>query len=112
AAASASTVLGRLERWLRPDDVLCWWLDDPPKKFALLVEVLLKRCFIQRRRILRPYFLAFADDGKAVRGEPYDLARDRGISIPGAAHCAMNDVVVVQRLMRAMNIPTSALEGP
>ena len=112
AASSASTVLGRLERWLRPDDVLCWWLDDPPKKFALLVEVLLKRCFIQRRRILRPYFLAFADDGKAVRGEPYDLARDRGISIPGAAHCAMNDVVVVQRLMRAMNIPTSALEGP
>ena len=112
AAASASTVLGRLERWLRPDDVLCWWLDDPPKKFALLVEVLLKRCFIHRRRILRPYFLAFADDGKAVRGEPYDLARDRGISIPGAAHCAMNDVVVVQRLMRAMNIPTSALEAP
>ena len=111
-ACSAHTVLSRLEKWLRPDDVLCWWLDGPPKKFALLMETILRRCLLLHRRILRPYFLAWANDGKTVRGDPYALARNRSLPIPGAAHCAINDVVVVQRLMRAMKIPTSALEAP
>ena len=112
SACSAHTVLSKLEKWLRMDDVLCWWLDGPPKKFALLMETILKRCLLLHRRILRPYFLAWANDGKTVHGDPYALARSRNLPIPGAAHCAMNDVVVVQRLMRAMKIPASALEGP
>lgn len=111
-AYSAHAVFDRLTAWLKPDDVLCWWDDKPAAKLKLLLKAILKQSLPNKTCILKPYFTACVNDGKALNGNPHTLARKRGICVPKPEHCAMNDAVAVQKLMRGVKIPTQVLQEP
>lgn len=111
-AYSAHAIFDRLGEWLKPDDVLCWWGDAPAATLKLLLKAILKRNYPNKTCILRPYFMACVSDGQPLKGDPYSLAQRRGIAVPKVEHCSMNDVLVIQRLMSGVRIPTEVLSGP
>lgn len=111
-APSAHMVFEHFEKWLMPDDVLCWWHDEPAAKFAMLLKIIMNTSLPNANCILKPYFNACVNDGLSHKGSPYLLAQKRGIIVPGIEHCSMNDVITVQRLMRGVNISTQLLNRP
>lgn len=111
-AHSAHAVFERLEQWLKPDDVLCWWDNDSVVTLKLLLKAILKRNYTNETCILQPYFAACVNDGKLLEGNPYSLAGQRKVPTPQPRHCSMNDVCVIQRLMHAVKFPTQMLRKP
>lgn len=111
-AHSAHAILARLGQWLRPDDVLCWWREEPAAVLKLLLKAIMKQNYPNAACILSPYFMACVRDGHPLKGDPYSLARKRGIPVPKVEHCSINDVRAVQRLMQGVKISTDVLLGP
>ena len=111
-AFSAYAIFDRLEKWLKPDDVLCWWNDEPADALRLLLKAILKHDYSNRTCILKPYFNACVRDGKSLKGNPYALSRKRGIAVPEPEHCSLNDVSVLQKLLHRVKFPAYLLDNP
>lgn len=112
AGLSEQEALASFLEWLEPDDTLCcWhyqngktlaalqkrWADDRPPHRWLAVNQIIYSLFA-RKGILEP-------------GGLYDCARLRGLSVPVPEHCSCNDVDVLQRLLRGMQLPTRSLRS-
>lgn len=111
-APSAHTIFEELSHWLRPDDVLCWWKEYPPRVFDVLAKHFLGRAFPQARRILHPYFIFYAKAGFHTDGNMYLLAKERDLTLYLPEHCALHDVKVMRQLMQNLNQSVSILSAP
>jgi len=111
-AYSAYTIFDRLEKWLQEDDVLCWWVEEPANIFNMLTKSILKHSFAHKRCILQPYYKAYSSDSISTKGSPYLLAKRRGICTQKPEHCSINDVNVIQHLMKNLHISTNVLREP
>lgn len=103
-AYSLTKVMEGFQRWLQPDDVLCWWQNDPKelfeKEYKRLMDADLDRLSIE----LKPCFKAFVDDGFSKSGNPYDLAAAREIPRYKPAHDSLNDVWMLADLLSAVSL--------
>lgn len=107
-APSVQVVLDGMQRWLREDDVLCWWQEEPAQMFDRFVSAFLGQVVIQKKRILKPYFEE--KSGRKVKRTPYEVSLARGLRVPPIEHCSKNDVFVVWQLMRSLNVSAGILE--
>lgn len=103
-AYSLTKVMEGFQRWLQPDDVLCWWQNDPKilfeKEYKRLMGVELDRISVE----LMPCFKAFVDDGFSKSGNPYDLAAARDIPRYKPVHDSLNDVWMLSDLLTAVSL--------
>lgn len=112
AGPSEQDALAAFLDWLQPDDVLiCWhyqngktlaalhkrWADDRPPHRWLAVN--------------QSVYALFARKGILEPGGLYDCARLRGLPLPVPEHSSGNDVSLLQRLLRDLQLPTRELRS-
>ena len=111
AAKAGPRVFWNLSRWLREEDVLCWWGEQPALVFKSIVGKLQHRDVTHPMRIIYPAWRANTADSHLMTGSPYRLARDRGVRVPKVEHASANDVEAVRALLHSAFIPPAAVEN-
>ena len=97
AAEETMVVFQSLQDWLKPDDVLLWWAEDPAKTFASVSGKLLGRWMEHPVYLLQGAVVERF--GKRINA--YKLAKQHGIKVPGHDHVSVNDVEVIRAVMAA-----------
>lgn len=110
-AANAYTVLEQFEKWLEPDDVLCWWNEKVRAIYIKLYGNVRKRDPQQRSIALNKYFQAYLTDGMQRKGSVYKLCANRGMEVRGTEHCALDDVYTICMFLEAVRFPQEPLEN-
>ncbi len=101
-APLAGSAFSAFSQWLCPDDVLCVWDEPSQNILRILFRLLMKQGLTQRFVVLQPYFPILAKDDFKCDGNPYQLARARGLDIPLNVHQATSDVEVIRILFSHM----------
>lgn len=104
AAPTAATVMNRLNNWLSPLDILCWWSESTAATFIALHRLLLKQAPNYPMRLILPAIKAsLQQKGISARGSAYGIAKELAIPVSGREHCSMDDTdmirIVCQQLM-------------
>jgi hypothetical protein len=103
SAPTASSVFNQLKRWLMPDDVLCWWSDDPAATFIFLCKTLIKENPEWPMHIIAPavrdVLLGQYISAKSI----YDCKKLLQIN-HGIEHCSADDVTLIQTILLSYNI--------
>lgn len=96
--------------WLEPDDVLIWWHVEPMEMFIKCFDSSdigpLKLVNINKR------IRKFIADNKPKTGNPYEVAKTRGIYLSGVEHDSQNDVKTVFQLLTCLKIAIKELVDP
>ncbi len=103
-AGTIQDALQKLNAWLLKDDVLCWWGDQPALVFSVVVRKIFNRSVKHPMKTIFSAFAHTVKDGQTTEGTPYKLARIRGIAIPRIEHCSRNDVDVIQKLLKRVQM--------
>lgn len=111
-AQNGYTVFQRFARWLRAEDVLCWWDQLSLQYFKKAYEMLFKHTPGYRMLALNQYFGSCLADGKCIRGSAYKICAHREIAIEGTEHCAIHDVHAMRTFLESVAFPQQALESP
>ena len=111
SADAGPLVLINLFRWLRTDDVLCWWGEQPALVFQNVVGNLLHRNVNHDMRLIYPGWKMDTSDGHLKVGSPYKLARDRGIKVPDVEHSSANDVEAMRALLFGTFTSSAVIRG-
>lgn len=109
SASAGPLVLLNLFNWLYPDDILCWWNDQPALVFQNVVGNLLHRNVDHSMCVIYTVWQKLAVDGHLMVGSPYRLALDRLIPVPSVEHASANDVEAIRALLQATNISQEAV---
>lgn len=99
-------VFNNFRRWLKTDDILCWWHGDARDLYNTLSGDVQDRDGGHKAIILRDYIFGYLSGGG---GSPYKLCAEFGIESPTPAHCAENDIRTVQSLIMGIGFPQAAL---
>ena len=112
-AKNAHYVFTKFQNWLRDDDIILWWYEEPEKLFKKIVGLILKIKEPHRAISIHEYVYAFLSGQPHSRGDFYKLAEGRGIlTNPCRKHCSNNDVRVLQALMAKIQYPQELLLKP
>lgn len=98
SAPSAISVLRSLKKWLRDDDVLLWWGDDPANVFETAVKHMLKQELTHSVKLL----YHAADSITGIKGSAYKIAETLQIAVPDLPHVSTNDVEVIRLVMKKL----------
>lgn len=104
--------LTSLQRWLREDDVICFWHGDAKNILKSVCRLLLDCKIPQRIVVLRQYVDPFLVQRGVKPGNAYRVCAALGESAEGPAHQAENDVRAMQRVLRAAQYPAELLLAP
>ena len=108
-APSAAAAFMKLARWLRRDDVLCWWSEESARVYEEALGHVLRLAPRHRQLVLDRAVAAALPDAPAGHRA---LAARRGIPVPEPAHCAANDAEALRLLLEAVDYDAAALEEP
>ena len=90
-------VIKKLGYWLKKDDILLWWHEEAATFFSKLINGF---GFPKVRSGVICHILRdLLTDGISTRGNPYELAKKRGIAVPLPEHLSLNDVTVLYMLL-------------
>jgi hypothetical protein len=112
AGADEPTTLKQFFAWLAPEDRIGVWHFQAGKTLVKRYRTLLNAQAPQRwfeiHKQIMPYLPKCAKD----IGNLYALAEFCGIELPMPAHCARNDVSVLQALLASLHVPSTELLAP
>lgn len=100
-----------LYKWLRDDDILCWWSEQPALVFQNVISHLLHRDVDHLMRVIYPAWIMDTTDRHSKIGSPYQLARERGIRVPRVEHSSANDTEAIRALLHGTRTSPSAILG-
>ena len=109
-ARSAYTELEEFQKWITPDDTVCWWFDESKNISEMLFKIILGYDNIQRTIVLSDYVAGYLQNEKTFRGNQYRLAKARGLQMPRIKHDSRNDVEVIRLLLDHVAMPQDILE--
>ena len=109
---SAYHALEYFEKWLQPEDVICWWFETGRKTYEMLARRILKVTERHPSVIMVDYLRGYLQGGKKYRLNPYQLAKEFGIDVPKPEHSSQNDVTTMQLVLKKIEYPQSLLELP
>lgn len=95
SAPSAFEVLYGLFKWLRDDDILLWWGNEPFNVFANTVKHIMNYEIRQPVRMIYPTASSLCK----MSGSAYKMAQKRNLQIPKIQHVSTNDVETIRILM-------------
>lgn len=100
------------EKWLQPEDVICWWFETGRKTYEMLARRILKITEKHTSVIIVDYLRGYLQGGKKYRLNPYQHAKEFDIDVPKPEHSSQNDVATMQRVLKKIEYPQSLLELP
>ena len=112
-AKNAYSVLQSFIEWLSAEDAILWWHEESDAVFQKLVKLLIKSPFQNKTIILNKYISAFLYGDANVQKSPYQMAKAQGIDTnPALKHCAINDVMAMQKLLATIDFAQAVLQNP
>ena len=112
-ARNAYGVLSDFLRWLDEDDILLWWREKSAKLFRRLVGNIFKQTDEHRYVVVCDYVYEFLRGQPFSHGSAYEIAEGRGIdTLSRLENCAVNDVRVMQELLRYIAYPQELMLKP
>ena len=108
-ALNAHLVLKKFEKWLRDDDVLCWWNLTGQHIFIKFYGMTMKSDPSYKMLGLRPYFHMVMQDNLSWKGSVYKLSRMRDISVAGEEHCSLDTVYAMSSFLRTVGFEQNLL---
>ena len=108
-ARSCFAVMKAFEKWLKANDVLCWWFEESKRMFNETYSMMLKKEHGLRTVILSDYMVDFFKWKGRQIVSPYILARDRNIDVPDLTHDSENDVTAILNLFKGVGFPQELL---
>ena len=109
-ASSLRPVLEQLSRWLREDDVLCWWSRGGKEKLNSCLRYFGIQLPTTHHRILQNYVIPLTRRRGVSAANPYRMAKALGLQVPTQQHYSPNDVEVVGKLLQRLDFRQSELE--
>lgn len=109
-ASPLRPVLEQLSRWLREDDVLCWWSRGGKEKLSSCLRHFGLQLPATHHRILQNYVTPLTRQRGVSAANPYRMAKALGLQVPTQQHYSPNDVKVVGKLLQRLDFPQSALK--
>ena len=100
------------QKWLRPDDIICWWHQEANDLYNMFTKIAQVRNPAGKVIFLGDYIYGFLSSQKASVGSPYKLCAARGIPVPEPAHCSQNDILAIQALVKGIGFQQSYLLQP
>ena len=104
--------LDAFQKWLRADDIICWWHQEANDLFNMFIKIAQVRDLVSKVIFLGDYIYGFLAGQKASVGSPYKLCAARGIPTPEPAHCSKNDILAIQSLVKGIGFQQSYLLQP
>ena len=104
SAQSAAMVFNKLNEWLWPGDVLCWWSEPTAAAFIALHRVLIKSEPAYQMRLISPALASHLKGIKHPKRSAYYLSEKLGIPLFEQEHCSADDVRVVRNLLQHLNV--------
>jgi len=108
SAPAASSVLVSLENWLDPKDIVYWWHQDSKSHFGRLFRALLSRKSSMQSAVICQTVKSALAGNFIERGNPYQIAKARSLTVPSQEHYAPNDVETLRLLMQSVFENTNA----
>lgn len=106
-------VLTNLEEWLHEDDVICIWAKDAKNILKSSYNLVLKKKVSQRIVIISDYVYPYLKEFGVKQGSAYGIARACGVAVPKPKHHSENDVIAIQRALKAIGYPAERfMENP
>lgn len=107
SAPKLPEVTQRIAKWLRDDDVLCWWTSDSLEIFREVVDT-----FPQKQLVLFPYLRSFLAKRPYLLGSPYHIAAQLNIERYGSRHDSRSDAEMMRRALGGICFPHELLQAP
>jgi len=112
-ARNAHNVLQSFLDWLTKDDIILWWYNESDIVLKKLVSLIFKTKLPNRTVAINEYVYSFLAGQQNSRGNAYKIAQARDIETNvDQMHYAMNDAIVMQKLMKKLGYPQSDLLKP
>ena len=104
--------LDAFQKWLRADDIICWWHQEANDLFNMFIKIAQVRDLVSKVIFLGDYIYGFLAGQKASVGSPYKLCAARDIPVPEPAHCSQNDILAIQALVNGIGFQQRYLLQP
>ena len=112
-ARNAHNVLQSFLEWLAKDDIILWWYDESDTVLKKLVSLIFKTKLSNKTVAINEYVYSFLAGQQNSRGNAYKIAQARGIETNAdQMHYAMNDAIVMRKLMKKIGYPQADLLKP
>lgn len=111
-APNAYLVLRKFEKWLHPDDVLCWWNLNEKDLFIKFYSMTKKTSMPHKMLDLKSYFHMTIQDRITLKGNVFKLSSLRGIPVTGKEHCSLDRVYAMSAFLHAVNFDQTLLLNP
>ena len=98
SAPTAFEVLYGLFKWLRNDDILLWWGNEPFNVFANTAKHIMNYDIRHPVRLVYPTASSLCK----MRGNAYKMAEKRKLQVPKLQHVSVNDVETIRVLMSSI----------
>ena len=112
-ARNAHNVLQSFLEWLAKDDIILWWYDESDTVLKKLVSLIFKTKLSNKTVAINEYVYSFLAGQQNSRGNAYKIAQARCIETNAdQMHYAMNDAIVMRKLMKKIGYPQADLLKP
>ena len=93
-------VFEKVSRWLKKEDVLCWWYGEVKDWFSEVIPTMANQSLV-----LSNYVPAFMDGKAEYRGNAYRVGENLGIPAPGQKHFAKADAEMMRLVLEKLEFP-------
>lgn len=122
-ADDSCAVVARMQSWLQPDDVICWWFGQAKKMFRKFFAPLAEHKTV----VLSEYMPEHLQEPGPFRQNPYKFAKDlltrdllaqcsqgeeEGAQLPSPEHQSANDAEVMRMVLFSVQFPQARLSAP